>query len=270
MKSFPKNATRRETEKLFAISYVDIIFATYAEYLQLFAISALEDSVLVEALKQESLQLRKKNQELVKDVDHIQEGRCSDVDEVAYLKWINACLRYELRNYQSALGETTARDLSKTLSLESNMSVVDTGAIRPQSRSRTLSPGTKLAHEAMDKVHLIGERFKTTQSRQKSYADVRRRDLEFDVDGWIMRRIGKAAYELDFPNDLASESLSYEEIPVEILDRKVKKLRNKEVASVKVLWSNQRIEGATWEAEADMMSHYSYLLPFDPTLAKGI
>ncbi|WMV46608.1 hypothetical protein MTR67_039993 [Solanum verrucosum] len=29
------------------------------------------------------------------------------------------------------------------------------------------------------------------------------------------------------------ESLSYEEVPVEILDRQVKKLRNKEVASVK-------------------------------------
>ncbi|WMV51518.1 hypothetical protein MTR67_044903, partial [Solanum verrucosum] len=119
-KSFPKNATRRATEKLFAISYANIIFATYAEYLQLFAISALEDSVLVEELKQESLQLSKQNEELVKEVDHIQEGRCSDVDKVAYLKWINACLRYELRNYQSALGETTARDLSKTLSPESS------------------------------------------------------------------------------------------------------------------------------------------------------
>ncbi|WMV51503.1 hypothetical protein MTR67_044888 [Solanum verrucosum] len=73
-----------------------------------------------EALKKESIQLRKQNEELVKEVDHIQEGRCSDVDEVAYLKWINACLRYELRNYQSALGETTVRDLSKTLSPESS------------------------------------------------------------------------------------------------------------------------------------------------------
>ncbi|WMV19265.1 hypothetical protein MTR67_012652 [Solanum verrucosum] len=35
------------------------------------------------------------------------------------------------------------------------------------------------------------------------------------------------------------DSLSYEEIPVQILDRQVRKLRNKEVASVKVLWRNQ-------------------------------
>ena len=32
---------------------------------------------------------------------------------------------------------------------------------------------------AMEKVHLIRDRLKTTQSRQKSYADVRRSELEF-------------------------------------------------------------------------------------------
>ncbi|KAH0739400.1 hypothetical protein KY290_038105 [Solanum tuberosum] len=52
------------------------------------------------------------------------------------------------------------------------------------------------------------------------------------------------------------ENLSYEEVPVEILDRQVKKLRNKEVAYVKVLWRNHFVEGATWEAEADMMSRW--------------
>ena len=35
---------------------------------------------------------------------------------------------------------------------------------------------------AMEKVQLIRDRFKTAQSRQKSYADVRRRELEFQVD----------------------------------------------------------------------------------------
>ncbi|WMV25416.1 hypothetical protein MTR67_018801 [Solanum verrucosum] len=48
------------------------------------------------------------------------------------------------------------------------------------------------------------------------------------------------------------DSLSYEEISVQILDRQVQKLRTKEVASVKVLWRNQFVEEATWEAEEDM------------------
>ena len=35
---------------------------------------------------------------------------------------------------------------------------------------------------AMEKVQLIRDRLKTAQSRQKSYADVRRREIEFQVD----------------------------------------------------------------------------------------
>ncbi|WMV19414.1 hypothetical protein MTR67_012799, partial [Solanum verrucosum] len=55
------------------------------------------------------------------------------------------------------------------------------------------------------------------------------------------------------------DSLSYEEIPVQILDRQVRKLRTKEVASAKVLWRNQFVEEATWEAEEDMKKRYPHL-----------
>ena len=56
-------------------------------------------------------------------------------------------------------------------------------------------------------------------------------------------------------------------VPVDILDRKINKLRNKEVASVKVLWRNHLVEGATWEAEADMETRY---LIFSPLLLANI
>ncbi|XP_069148280.1 uncharacterized protein [Solanum lycopersicum] len=90
----------------------------------------------------------------------------------------------------------------------------------------------------------------------------------------ILQKVGKIAYELRLPSELATvhseihvsmlkkcigdpqsilpieglgvdENLSYEEVLVEILDRQVKKLRNREVASVKILWSNHLVEGAT-------------------------
>ena len=56
------------------------------------------------------------------------------------------------------------------------------------------------------------------------------------------------------------DNLSYEEVPIKILDRQVKKLTNKVVFSVKVLCKNHLIEGTTWEAETDMKSPYPHLL----------
>ncbi len=59
------------------------------------------------------------------------------------------------------------------------------------------------------------------------------------------------------------DSLTYEEVPVEILDHQIRRLRNKEVALVKILWRSQSLEGATWEAEAAMKSKYPHLFPSD-------
>ena len=63
------------------------------------------------------------------------------------------------------------------------------------------------------------------------------------------------------------DSLSYEDVPVEILHRQVRRLRNKEIASVKVLWRSQPVEGAIWEEEASMKAKYPYLFPSDSTPA---
>ena len=41
----------------------------------------------------------------------------------------------------------------------------------------------------MEKVQLIRDRLKTAQSRQKSYADVRRRELGFQVDDWVFLKV---------------------------------------------------------------------------------
>ncbi|KAF1882792.1 hypothetical protein Lal_00002973 [Lupinus albus] len=65
---------------------------------------------------EESERLRKENESLMKEIEQLQADRCSDVEELVYMRWINACLRYELRNYQPPPGKTVARDLSKSLS----------------------------------------------------------------------------------------------------------------------------------------------------------
>ena len=79
----------------------------------------------------------------------------------------------------------------------------------------------------MDKVNVIRARLKAAQDRKKSYADKRRRDLEFEVEDrvflrlspwkgvvcfrkrgklsprYIVERIGPVAYRLDLPEELS-------------------------------------------------------------------
>ncbi|XP_070031873.1 uncharacterized protein [Nicotiana tomentosiformis] len=153
--------------------------------------------------------------------------------------------------------------------------------------------GPNIVQDALKKVNLIQERLKTVQSRQKSYSNIRRHDLEFKEGDYvflkvspmkgimrfgrkgklspryirpypILERIGLVAYRLALPPELSSVhpvfhvsmmrqyfhdpshvldrqevevdgTLTYEEVPVAIVDRQVRRLRTKDVASVKVI-----------------------------------
>ena len=55
------------------------------------------------------------------------------------------------------------------------------------------------------------------------------------------------------------ESLTYEETPVQIVDRKEQVLRSKVIPLVKVLWKNHEREAATWEPEVQMRRQYPQL-----------
>ncbi|XP_017985257.1 PREDICTED: uncharacterized protein LOC108663880 [Theobroma cacao] len=104
----------------------------------------------------------------------------------------------------------------------------------------------------------------------------------------ILERVGAMAYRLALPPDLLNihpvfhvsmlrkynpdpshviqyetiqlkDDLTYEEQPIAILDRQVKKLRSKDVALVKVLWQNHTNEEVTWEAEEEIRTKYPHL-----------
>ena len=104
----------------------------------------------------------------------------------------------------------------------------------------------------------------------------------------VVKRVGKVAYELALPphmehihkvfhvsmlkryNPDASHviesepieiqpDLSYVEQPIEIQDRTERKLRNKTVRLVKVLWRNPKVEESTWELESEMLEKYPHL-----------
>ena len=179
-----------------------------------------------------------------------------------------------------------------------------------------LALGPDLVQQTTEKVKMIQEKMRVTQSRQKSYADKRRRPLEFEEGEHvflrvtpmtgvgrviksrkltpkfigpyqILRRIGPVAYQIALPPFLSNlhnvfhvsqlrkyisdpshviepdtvqlkENLTYETLPVKIEDRRVKQLRGKDIALVKIIWNDVTGE-ATWELENKMKEQYPYL-----------
>lgn len=75
----------------------------------------------------------------------------------------------------------------------------------------------------------------------------------------LKKCIGDPAVVVPLESVDVQNNLYYEEIPIEILDHQIRRLRNKKVPLVKVLWRNWFVEGATWVAEEDMQTKYSYL-----------
>ena len=104
----------------------------------------------------------------------------------------------------------------------------------------------------------------------------------------ILKRIGKVAYELALPPTLVEvhivfhvsmlrkyipnhlhvlnyeplkikDNLTYEEVPIQILNHKDQVLCTKTISLVKVLWKNHAVEEASWEREDDMKSNYPEL-----------
>jgi hypothetical protein len=61
-----------------------------------------------------------------------------------------------------------------------------------------------------------------------------------------------------YPIELRDDMV-YEVQPEAIVDRQVRKLRSKDIASVKVQWKGHSREEATWELEDKMREEYPHL-----------
>ena len=79
---------------------------------------------------------------------------------------------------------------------------------------------------------------------------------------------GDVNYIIRWDSILLDENLSYEEEPIAILDREVRKLRSKEIASIKVHWKDRPVEESTWESKIDMKERYPRLFTNSGSLSR--
>jgi hypothetical protein len=148
--------------------------------------------------------------------------------------------------------------------------------------------GIDFIDEAEKKVRIIQQNMKATQSRQKSYADKRRRLLEFQVGVGpyrIIEKKGPVAYKLQLPEAMGSifpvfhvsqlkkclrvleeriepqgirikSDLEYREQPVWVLDTKDRVTQNKVVRTYKIQWSHHDDGDATWKMGEYLQNAY--------------
>ncbi|KAA3477346.1 Retrotransposable element Tf2 [Gossypium australe] len=102
--------------------------------------------------------------------------------------------------------------------------------------------GVDLVRETKEKVKVIRGCLKAASDRQKSYADLKRKEIEFQIGD-------KTEVEIR-PN------MTYSKEPVKILAQEVKQLRNKSIGLVTVLWNRHGVEEATWDPEKTMRDQY--------------
>src|ERR1044072_2140201 len=177
--------------------------------------------------------------------------------------------------------------------------------------------GPEIVQQTSEKINMIQEKMRASQSRQKSYHDKRRKDLEFSEGEHVFMRVtsmtgigralkskkltprfigpfqitkkvGRVAYQIALPPSLANlhdvfhvsqlrkyivdpsheiqvddihvrDNLTVEALHARIEDRKLKQLRGKEMALVKVAWGGSAGGNVTWELESQMKDSYPEL-----------
>ncbi|GJT96491.1 putative reverse transcriptase domain-containing protein [Tanacetum coccineum] len=137
--------------------------------------------------------------------------------------------------------------------------------------------GPEIIHETTEKIVQIKSRIQAARDRQKSYADVRRKPLEFQVGDKVITfhvsKLNKCMAEepLAIPLDevRVDDKLHFIEEPVEIMDREVKRLNQSRIPIVKVRWNSRRGHEFTWEREDQMQKKYPHLFSISTPVANA-
>ncbi|GKA98097.1 putative reverse transcriptase domain-containing protein [Tanacetum coccineum] len=155
-----------------------------------------------------------------------------------------------------------------------------------------LNPRSEVIQETTEKIIQIKQRMQAARDRQKSYADLKRKPMEFQVGDKVMlkEKVGEVGYKLELPEESGrvhsyipcvrpdlkkchadeplavpldglhlDDKLHFVEEPLEIVGREVKRLKRSRIPLVKVRWNSKRGPEFTWEREDQFKKKYPHL-----------
>ncbi|GKD29990.1 putative reverse transcriptase domain-containing protein [Tanacetum coccineum] len=154
--------------------------------------------------------------------------------------------------------------------------------------------GPELIQETTEKIIQIKQRMQAARDRQKSYADLKHKPMEFQVGDKVMlkvspwkgvvhfgkrgklnpryvgpfkvlEKVGEVAYKLELPEELSRVHNTFHVSNLkkchadEPLAREVKRLKRSRIPLVKVRWNSKRGPEFTWEREDQFKKKYPHL-----------
>ncbi|GJX22206.1 putative reverse transcriptase domain-containing protein [Tanacetum coccineum] len=108
--------------------------------------------------------------------------------------------------------------------------------------------GPEIIHETTEKIVQIRQRLQAARDRQRSYANVRQKPLEFQVRDHVItfhisnlkKCLSDESLVIPMKELRLDDKLNFVEEPVEIMDREVKQLKQSRIPIIKVKWDSKR------------------------------
>nr|GEV88959.1 reverse transcriptase domain-containing protein [Tanacetum cinerariifolium] len=110
--------------------------------------------------------------------------------------------------------------------------------------------GPEIIHETTEKIVQIKSRIQAARDRQKIYADLKRKLMDFQVGDRVMLKLDELHID---------DKLHFVEEPVEIMDREIKQLKKSRITIIKVIWNSKRGPEFTWKREDQFKKTYPHL-----------